>query len=102
MSELLEKGLIEPKAFCVYEMSNRSRKLVGEASTIEKADEIAKRLCQDTIQRYRNDPDLRRYTESSAKNNSFLAKEKGVFKCYRAYYYDGYYVRYDVEGIKED
>lgn len=102
MSELLEKGLIEPKAFGVFELTNHTRILVGKEYTIEKADEIAKRLCQDTIQRYRNDPDLRRYTESSAKNNSFLAKERGVFKWYRAYNYDGHHVMFVVEDIKED
>lgn len=101
MSERLEKGLIDPKEFGVFEITNRTRKLGGKASTIDKADEIAKRLCQDTINRYRNDRDLRRYTESEAKNNSFLAKEQGVFKYYRAYYYDGYYVTFVVEDIKE-
>lgn len=101
MSERLEKGLIEPKAFGVFEVTNSTRKLVGRASTIEKADEIAKHLCHDKIQRLRKVPDLRRYTASSAENNAFLAKERMRFRHYEAYNYDGYPIVFAVEDIKE-
>lgn len=88
--ERLERGLIEPKAFGVYSIGPRQFKKVGECNTFAKADELARRMCQDEITRLDKDSVWRRHTPCSVRNDEFRAKERGEFSHYRTYYCDGY------------
>lgn len=99
--EMLEKGWITPKSFGVFEIGPKTFKQVGECATLEKADELARRLCKEEIERLRKDDDWRPHAASAVRNDEFLAKERGELRHYRDYYIDGREFYFAVRDIQE-
>ena len=101
--EMLEKGLIKPKAFRVYEIGWRmADRKMGEFDTFEKADQFAMQLCKKEIDRLREDRDWRPHTPCSVMDYELLAKERGELRHYRSYCYEGHEYWYAVKDVEED
>lgn len=88
-TEMLEQGLIKPKAFRVLDVGSRYDDR-GEFDAFEKADEQARRLCQKEIDRLRKDDHWRPHTPTSVRNDAHKAKERGELRHYLDYCYEGY------------
>ena len=90
-TEMLEQGLIKPKAFRVLDVGGSyADRVRGEFGTLEKADEQARHLCQKEIDRLRKDNNLRPYTPTSVRNDAHQAKERGELRHYLDYCYQGH------------
>ena len=101
--ELLEKGIIKPKSFRVFDVGGRyADRNKGEFDSFEKADQCARRLCQEEIDRLRKDRDWRPHTPSGVKNDELRAKERGELRHYRNYCYEGYEYWFSVVDVLED
>lgn len=101
--EMLEKGLIKPKSFEVYEIGGGAPdRLCGRFDTFEKADQQARRLCQEDIDRSKKDSHFRPYTPCGVNNYEILAKERGELRHYRSYCYQGHEVWFAVKDVEED
>lgn len=85
IAELFEKGIISPKSFKVTEESNKTLGEWRHFDSFEKADEYAKKLCQQYIDRRFNDHSRRQYYMTSVRNNVQDAKE-----CYELRHYSWY------------
>lgn len=101
--EMLEKGLIKPKAFEVFRIGGGAPdRFHGRFNTFEEADQQARRLCQEDIDRFNKDRDFRPYTPWGVKNYEILAKERGELRHYRSYCYEGHEVWFAVKDVEED
>ena len=102
-TELLEKGIIKPKSFRVFEVGGRyADRNKGEFDTFEKADQCARRLCQEEIERLRKDRDWRPHTPSSVRNNELRAKELWELRHYTDYCYQCHEYWFAVKDVRGD
>ena len=101
--ELLENGIIKPKSFRVFDVGGRyADRNKGEFDSFEKADQCARQLCQEEIERLRKDRDWRPHTPSSVRNNELRAKELGELRHYTDYCYQGHEYWFAVKDVTED
>lgn len=101
--EMLEKGLIKPKAFEVFGIGGGAPdRFHGRFNTFEEADQQARRLCQEDIDRFKKDRDFRPYVPCGVKNYEILAKERGELRHYRSYCYEGHEIWFVVKDVEED
>lgn len=90
LAELFEKGIICPKSFRVTEEGNKTLGEWKYFDSFEKADEYAKNLCQQHIDRRFNDHSCRQYYMSSVRNDAQEAKENFELRHYSWYRIDLY------------
>lgn len=99
VAERFESGELKFDTFVVRDESFRTLKTIGEFSDFKKADEYARRRCQEEIDRLNKDPDWRRHTASCVRNNVQRARELHELRHYEDYNYDGY--RYWISVVGE-
>ena len=98
--EMLEKGLIKPKAFEVFGIGGGAPdRFHGRFDTFEEADQRARQLCQEKISRLKKDRDWGPHTPWSVRNYELLAKERKELRHYRSYCYEGHETWFAVKDV---
>lgn len=98
VAERFASGELRFDTFIVMDESFRGLKTIGEFSDFKKADEYARRRCQEEIDRLNKDSDWRRYTASGVRNNVQRARELHELRYYENYNCDGHRYWISVAG----
>jgi len=89
-AEMLESGKLKAKTFEVQLKGGGSLDRRGAFDSFEKADAFARRLCQQEIDKCNKDPDWRRYSSSSVRNDALRARERCELRHYEYYNYQNH------------
>ena len=101
-AEMLESGKLKAKTFEVQLKGGGSLDRRGAFDSFEKADAFARRLCQQEIDKCNKDPDWRRYSSSSVRNDALRARERCELRHYEYYNYQNhrYWVAVDAADFE--
>lgn len=92
VAERFDRGDLKCESgFGVVEYGEGRRKIIGEFSDFDKADECARKACRRVIDGLNCDATWRRHTPPCVRNDEQLARERDDLRCYPTYnYYDGH------------